>query len=550
MKRATAVILSLILLVSLAVPAAAAAANPFLMQEYDVGSEYVFFYGKPLPAGGYLEVSVGADVIGDSILTTLGDQKFPLTLYCLVDCNKNVSDGNVKMRKDILLTISSLMKPEDTMILGSIDSKLVESKPLTDKEIRDTAIKSISGYSWQTNLLDGISKALDNLKTTTTHDTNRALIIISDGHDDGKSTATKDSILKKIEGSGISVYSILLDSSSTTEKDIKRYQQFAEASLSGYMTNPKKEKNSAAVTGEKIWDNINATSIVAVPVAGLANRGADPQVLFRYTTEAERYEDTVLVHAVDLPSGTAEVPDSTVPSLSTDDDDNDDDDDDDDKKKKKSDDSDFELTTEMMLAIGFGVILLGIGAAAYFILRKKPETKAVEFQDMQATASLDGFDVRNDFSVTQKTDYAGPDPGFDSGFDSGLDSGSFGTPVFDGSGSGVTMPITNRCHITAVALMHPEISADFYLTPNMETTFGRTGNADIILNQNDKKLSSCHGCFLWDGKMLLVQDRNSTNGTAVNGEVCPKDVWLRLENGSVLMAGKYEYRITFQTGTN
>ena len=94
--------------------------------------------------------------------------------------------------------------------------------------------------------------------------------------------------------------------------------------------------------------------------------------------------------------------------------------------------------------------------------------------------------------------------------------------------------------------MHPEVSADFYLTPNMETTFGRTGNADIILNGNDKKLSSCHGSFLWDGKMLLVQDRNSTNGTAVNGEVCPKNVWLRLEDGAVLTAGKYEYRITFK----
>ena len=545
MKRIASAIICLILLISLAVPASAATASPFMMPDYDVGTEHVFFYGKPLPDDGYLEVSVGADVIADSVLSTVGDQKFPLTLYCLVDCNKNISDGNAKQRRDILLTISSLMKPEDTMILGSIDSKLEESKPLTDKELRDNAIRTISGYSWKTNLLDGISKALDNLLVTPSHNTNRSLIIISDGHDDGDSTATKENILKKIEGSGISVYTVLLDSGSTTDKDIKRYKQFAEASLCGFMTDPKKEKVSSSVTGEKIWDNINATTLIAVPVNALAASGADSQVLFRYTTQTERYEDTVLVRAVDLSSvDTEQVPDDTAPTLSTEEDEEDDED------EKKSKDSDFELTTEMMLGIGFGVILLGIGAAAFFILRKKPETTAYPPQDMPITASVDGFDSGNDFSITQKTDYAGSDVGFDSGFNPGFDSGSFGAPVFEGSGSGVTMPIMDRCHVSAVALMHPEVSADFYLTPNMETSFGRTGNADIILNGNDKKLSSCHGSFLWDGKMLLVQDRNSTNGTAVNGEVCPKNVWLRLEDGAVLTAGKYEYRITFKVETH
>ena len=110
----------------------------------------------------------------------------------------------------------------------------------------------------------------------------------------------------------------------------------------------------------------------------------------------------------------------------------------------------------------------------------------------------------------------------------------------------VTMPVEGRCHVSAVAIMHPEIKVDFCLTRNMETTFGRTENSDILLNSADMKLSGCHGCFLWTGEMLLVQDRKSTNGTAVNGEVCPRDVWLRLENGAILTAGRYEYRITFK----
>ena len=39
---------------------------------------------------------------------------------------------------------------------------------------------------------------------------------------------------------------------------------------------------------------------------------------------------------------------------------------------------------------------------------------------------------------------------------------------------------------------------------------------------------------------------NSKNGTMVNGEICHDKVWLRLEDGAVLRAGSYEYRITFQ----
>ena len=110
----------------------------------------------------------------------------------------------------------------------------------------------------------------------------------------------------------------------------------------------------------------------------------------------------------------------------------------------------------------------------------------------------------------------------------------------------MTMPVENRCHVFAVAIMHPDIAVDFYLTPNMETTFGRTDKAEIVLNPTDKKLSGCHGSFFWNGKMLLVQDRQSTNGTAVNGELCPKDVWLKVEDGAALRAGNFEYRIKYK----
>lgn len=524
MRRITAMIMSLILLFSLAVSVSAAAASPFLMQEYDVTQEWVLFYGKRLPEDGAMEVSVGSHLIQDGMFSTLDDQDIPVTIYCLVDCATTVNDSNIKKRRDILLTISSLMSPEDSMILATIDSKLTESKPLIDKEIRDNAIRTISGHTWNTNLLDGINKSLENLRTSTAYNTNRCLVVISDGHDDGNSTATKNDILDQIEKSGIPVYTILLDTQSTTDKDIQRYQQFSDASLGGFMTNPDKEKISSTVAGEKVWDSIKGATTVIISAAELAAAGTDPLVLFRYTTEEVRYEDTVLVHSVDLP---------TAPAVSTDTPPEDTADTTEETKDKEKDKDDG--SSDLMLICIVGAILLAAGAAAFFLLRKKPEEVSPDVSSPEAASPSGYTGTETDFFPAQ-TDF---NPGAD----------SFVPPFFDDpmndSGS-VTMPVENRCHVTAVALMHPEITADFYLTPNMETTFGRNTKADIVLNSSDKKLSSCHGCFFWDGKMLLVQDRNSTNGTAVNGQLCTRNTWLRLDDGHTLTAGSFEYRVSFR----
>ena len=177
---------------------------------------------------------------------------------------------------------------------------------------------------------------------------------------------------------------------------------------------------------------------------------------------------------------------------------------------------------EVILACSIGGVLLVIGIAAFFLLRKKPEAPA------DAELPVLGENSSSGFAPEPPAYYEPTGPV------------SFHVPADE-----KTLPVENRCHVTAIAIMHSKVAADFYLTPNMQTTFGRTSKADIVLNANDAKLSGCHGCFLWDGKKLFVQDRNSTNGTAVNGERCTKTGWLQLEDGAVLTAGLYEYRITF-----
>lgn len=493
MRKIVSVILCLMLVAALAVPASAANAGEFLTQKYTTTSDTVFFFGKQLPKGGKLEVSVDNRVLEGVHLSTLEQESLPVTVYCLVDSATSLSDKAKERYTDALLTLSGLMGNNDSMILATIDGQLTESKPLTTKQSRDAAINAISGSVWYTNLYDGMDQALKSLMTNTTFNTNSCLVILSDGHDDGKSIAKREAILKQVQDNDIPVYSVVLSSASITAKEKDYHKELTEESLGGCMFHLDKDNISASAAVQQIWNKVKGTAAIRINAEELQGAEADLELLIRYDTSDSHYEDTVLLRAVDIPVVDVTPPGPKGPSR------------------------------EVILACSIGGVLLVIGIAAFFLLRKKPEAPAeAEFPVMEEN-------IPSEFTPEPSAYYEPTGPV------------SFNTPAAE-----KTLPVENRCHVTAIAIMHSKVAADFYLTPNMQTTFGRNSKADVVLNANDTKLSSCHGCFLWDGKKLFVQDRNSTNGTAVNGERCTKTGWLQLEDGAVLTAGQYEYRITFK----
>lgn len=511
MRKIFTLALCLILLLCLTVPASASAARTFLLQEYDVVGSEVRCYGKYLPTGGQLEVSDGARMINNVSCSTLEQEHIPVTLYCLVDSSTSQSDRIAKQREDMLLTFSSMMAEEDSMVLATIDAILTESKPMTTREARDTAIRTISGQVWYTNLYDGISQALKTLHTSTAYHTNRCLVILSDGHDDGKSTATGEEIQKLIQEAGIPVYTVILNTGNSTEKELTQQRNFAEESLGGFLSFPDEEGISSSAAAQKIWNNIKNALAIRIGVEDLQNTGSDQQILIRYHAADARYEDTILIRAVDLPVIPAETsPETTEESTG--------------ETTEPSGGTDEEpglSKKELVIGCCIGIALLGAGIAAFFLTRKDKHNEIV---------SDPGF-----VPAPESEPETDPTPVTD----------PFWNPHPDGP-IDITIPVEPQCHVTAIAIMHPEVTADFYLTRNKEATFGRNSNADILLNPNDKKLSGCHGCFFWNGELLLVQDRDSKNGTAVNSEFCSSQVWLPLADGDILTAGSYKYRIHIQ----
>ena len=505
MRKITAIVLSLLLIVSLSLSVSAASGGTFLLKQYDADHNSIYCYGKQLPHGGKLAVSAGSQTVDGAVLTTLDAENVPVTVYCLVDSSTSRPESMKQQQEKMLLTFSGLMSGEDNMVLGLLDASLTEGKPMNDKSARDTAISGIEGKSWYTNLYDGMVQALDTLQTSTAYHTNRCLVILSDGHDDEKSAASADKVLKKIQETGIPVYTVILDTTSITQKETSYHNQFAEQSLGGAVYIPEQTDLSAAEIAQQIWKSIKSGSLIRIPMDSLENREADQQLSIRYDMADTRYEDTILIRASDLTPLEETVPEETT-------------------EKGGGGEKGTDLPLEILVVGGIVAALVIAGVAAFILLRKKP---APDHEEQQLADDFSSFESNavSDISFEFKKDDTVP-----------LDTDNWKQ----------TVPVKGRCHVFAVAIMHPEVAADFYLTPNMETSFGRTSKADIILCSKDKKLSGLHGCFFWDGKMLLVRDMKSKNGTAVNGENCHNDVWLRLEDGATLRAGSYEYRINFQ----
>jgi hypothetical protein len=69
------------------------------------------------------------------------------------------------------------------------------------------------------------------------------------------------------------------------------------------------------------------------------------------------------------------------------------------------------------------------------------------------------------------------------------------------------------------------------------TTIGRRPQNDIVLNQ--PAVSGEHAVLLWTDAQTLIEDRNSTNGTHVNGKPVQQQA---LQHGDFIHIGKYQLR--------
>lgn len=504
--------LCLALLICLLLPVSAASTTDFLYGSYEITDWNLLLYGKPVPSGGTLTVSADAQTL-DAFLTTVGEVGSPVTIYCLVDASTALSKEQQQQQEDILLNISSRMGDNDNMVIATFDEKMVEGGLTGDTDVINTTAKTIGRRIWTKNLYEAVTQAVASLETNTQFHKDKLLLILSDGNDCGRSDVTMEKAVATIEKTTIPVYSIAITGTymnADAAANAKHLRDLSEASMGGMCVIPAEEEISAANAAEKVWQNIQAGSLVLVNLESVQDTGRDFTLRVRYETGKERFENTVTIYAVDLPE--KGMSPETISTLETQEPE---------EEPQGTQMQKASLPVWVWIAAG-SVLVMAVGL---IVLLRKKKTTVISPEDQTETSgeiAADDFGRENTTQPIQPLDFTDP-------------------------AEEMTQPVTSlpgSCRLDFVALMHPDVHFSFELPPHSPVTFGRDGRSRFVLNENDAKLSGVHFEAEWDEKKLYLRDKNSTNGTKLNGGLCKPGSWLQVESGSILGVGGYEYRVS------
>lgn len=523
MRKFTALITSLCLasvLLCQALHCQAAELNAFLTTHEvvttDTGSQ-LLVYGSKLPENGTLTVSVDSQTIPNPVLSTVRQERLPVTVYCLVDLSSHMSNQQIQEQKDILNIISSRMGDEDTMVISTVGSKLIEGALLETLEARKTAISTLSRDSAQADMYSAVVTAMTTLEQKTSYCANRCLLILSDGLQDAKEGSQQ--AMSAITATTIPVYALGITGGSDgsySVKNAERMLKLAESSRNGLGLIPAQEEMSAAAAAQDIWEHIQESSVIKIDLAGVTSGSNSAVVRVQYQSGDSRLEDTVtvdLTRAFPVISGgdTAETTDATNATG---------------EGLGELDDPNINSDSKFLwiLAIGGGVLVAAIVVICVLkVGKKRKEQEAAGNADtITATAP-----VLEDLLFMEEP-----------GKTAGADSGKWVEDYVK------TSPVTGTVAIRMTMVDHESVSVSFSLPPHNQQVLGRDDRADIILNAEDYQLSGRHCLLEWDGSYLYIQDMGSTNGTILNGMSLKPNSWYRLNNGSTLHMGSFEYQVT------
>jgi len=520
MKRLMRLACVLLLSLALTAPALAAPGGRFLRGGYTVEDGVLRMLCMELPEGGELAAAAGSQEAEASI-STIGREGLPTTVYCLIDVSGSMSAAQLETAKEAMQTISDQMGEGDSMVITSLGDTVNIGQVLDTAQARRDAIAALSQGDAYTNLYTGIVDSLNVLETSTKYNTNRCLVLLSDGQDDHQTGSTEAEAMDAIKSSTIPIYAVatLPEGAGREAQEYgKLLRSFASASLGGAGYTPTLDNMTGAETGQAIWRSIQASGVVSIDLASIAPpEGRDTLLLkVTYQTADAEYVDTATIYTADLPASTPEpTPEPTVeptaeptPTPAP-------------TQAPEPEPDGFPVGA--LLAILAGLVVAAVIVAVVLSRKKKadqapvPETPEIP-EDAEKTipAKPEPPEEPEEPEPTRKSaDPWTPPP-----------------------------PVLADCRVRLTALGYPDRVFDLDLTTHESRTVGRDGRSDTALD-GDPKLSGVHCALEWDGGALYVQDMGSTNGTFVNGVPIQGKSWMPLEDGATLRIGAYEYRVRY-----
>jgi len=466
------------------------------------------------------EVTISGQEVPVTAVSTVRQSQVPVTVYCLVDVSGSIKEQQMEQIKAILTQLAVGLEDGDNMVIGTLGNQ-TETSGFLEKGQWEDAIGQLAAGHEDTNLYAGIVESIGVLKKDTQANPKKCLLILSDGQDDQKSGITQKEAETAVLESRIPVYTVAVmrDNLSGKEMDSqieygKLLGSFARMSVGGEHFAPLVDKSSEEEIAGAVLNSIKDSLVLNIDVTGISAK--QDKLLLRViysSSDGKQYEDDMELYAEDLDLADEDT------ALET--------------ENAKEETTAMETAAESGegedpqkeskgvpvwgiagIAAALIAVILGI-----VILKRKGQARKTEGEIKEEESS---------YIAEPYEEHETAEP--------------VAEPMAETvAGSPVNPVKTYRLKLTAVGRV--QFQREIVLEEGKKVTLGRNNKADIVLNNEDNKLSSSHCTITWTDGKLIIWDNQSTNDTFVNGVPIRKIGKVAVHEGDIIQLGSYEYRI-------
>lgn len=442
----------------------------------------------------------------------------PTTYYCLVDISGSLDKDRMAEIRKILDELVLQMKDADNMCVTKFADHFETTGFTNDKAALSDFIGKIEVTKEDTNLYVHVKDSLELLMNEQVVNTNKCLIILSDGADEQETGITMDEALNMVKESDIPVYTVAMLKQKQTEKQLESAKilgSFARNSAGGIHYAPMIEGIPYENICGLIKENMGSTFIATCELKDveLAGNNAEVQVSYKDSTGQQYFNDknipseklkgfveyTPVVEEVVVEEPVVEVVTEVHEEII-----------------ELEDDSNLILGMQPWLFYTIlGVLILIIIVSFILILVNNKKSKSVVKEEPKEVEL--NIPPVNNFNNDN---------------------------MFNTAGFAAEVPkkeVKQGLKVNLVAMKGSEHDLTVYVQDSCRIGRDKT-KCDYVI-ENDKSLSSLHCTLSYKGKSLYVKDEKSTNGSFVNG--VPIDGEYKLEQDDILYIGSYEYRVNW-----
>ena len=598
MKRVAALLLCVLLCASLAV-SAGAQPQKLLYPGTVIAGDHVYLVGIPLE-GGNIRVTANGQEIPANVVSVAGAQ-LGVTYYCVVSTTSSMSQLQQDQQRAGLNAINDALGANDSLVLVTMGRSVEFGEKLTEKETRSKAIEqACTPGTYGTNLYDGIDTVL---KTITEQEQGPSCVIFfAEGIDNADIVkVTEEQAGRAVQNAGLCVNFVALLTPPVTSyarNGAERLTRYAALSNGGVcripldMVEDADASSAAQKAVQELVSTVNGWAAIELSAADLPRDGKTVELNVTWTGNGVTMEDTASVAVADLPAlpaptepetqrvpaqtlptrpavaePSAAAPDVTAPSIPAYQDDN-------------------NQQQLFYLIIGSAAAMVLIMVAMVIVATRRTVTQKriyayendlpVEIHDIPEDPKEEAV-LEEKIGEVQKLPprrRAAPPPiplvmpeqepkqaekpqpkQEEKPLPKQKEKPKAEpTPAPEKKSKRRSEPvqpvqptdeafIIPSCTVLLTPEGDPDNTVEVSIPVNGSRTFGRNQKAAVVLNAADNALSGLHFELQWDGRVLYLADRNSTNGTALNGSPQRPGHWARVESGAVIQAGSGRYRV-------